>query len=97
MQTLKVGGHIYEIKHKRLTDAVAETEYDTATIYLHKDIVVQSIKESAFFHEIFHTCNSSFGQDGAEHGLIDSLAEQIYAVLIENNLLNTSRMFELTN
>ncbi len=91
MPKLKVGGHIYSIIIKEMPEGennLATTDYNTATITIDKTIMVQSIRESTFIHEIMHAMNSTFGYEGVEHGLLDSLAEQLYQVLKDNNLLN---------
>lgn len=91
MKKLKVGGHSYKVIVTKMPEGennLATTDYNTATITVDKTISVQSIRESTFIHEIFHTLNSTWGYTGTEHGLLDSLAEQLYFVLKENNLLN---------
>ena len=90
MKTIKVGGHEYTVVVKPIDKDgdLASCDYNTATITIDQTITVQTIRESAFLHEIMHACNSTFGYEGIEHGLLDSLAEQLYQVLKDNNLLN---------
>ena len=95
MKKLKVGGHWYTIRVKKLPASqndLAQCDYNKATITIDRKIIVKSIRESAFIHEFIHACNSTFGNDGIEHGLLDSLAEQIYQVLKDNNLLNQKQV-----
>lgn len=94
---LKIGGHLYKVVLKNLDkeNELASCDYNKATISIDKNIVIQSIKESALIHEILHACNSTFGYDGVEHGLLDSLAEQLYQVLKDNDLLNQKTLDKL--
>lgn len=89
MNTIKVGGHIYTVVLKELSSDkdLASCDFNTATISVDKSITVQSIRESAFIHELLHACNSTFGFEGVEHGLLDSLAEQLYQILKDNDFL----------
>lgn len=93
---MKIGGHNYLIKIAKLDDdKLAECDYDNATIFISNAIKIQTIKESALLHEILHACNSTFGQEGLEHGIIDSLAEQLYQALKDNKLLNQKEINNL--
>lgn len=92
---MKIGGHNYLIKIGKLDDKLAECDYDSATVYISNTIKIQTIKESALIHEILHACNSTFGQEGIEHALLDSLAEQVYQVFKDNNLLNQKEFDKL--
>lgn len=93
---MKIGGHNYLIKIGKLDeDKLAECDYDNAVIFISNAIRIQTIKESALIHEMLHACNSTFGQEGLEHGILDSLAEQLYQALKDNNLLNQKELDKL--
>ncbi len=85
-QTLKIGGHVWQVVFKKMDDKLGDTDWNTATITI-DDSLPQSMKESAFIHEIMHCCNSTLGDTDFGHSLLDSLAEQIYQVMSDNNLL----------
>lgn len=86
---LKIGGHEFIIK---LDKTLGERknllgECDTSDNIIVIDAnAVQSQQEATLIHEIFHALNTTY-DSGANHALMDSLAEQFYAVLKENNLL----------
>jgi hypothetical protein len=85
---LKIGGHVFKIEQKNLKGICGETDFVTSTISLRKDMV-KSMKESTLIHEIIcHAINSTFtGESHLAHAYMDSVAEQLYQVLKENNLL----------
>lgn len=78
--SLKVGGHIVKVREMRM-DSCGEFDRQTNTIVL-ADHLSQSQRESTFFHELFHVLNNEL-----DHALLDSLAEQLYQVFSDNNLL----------
>jgi len=94
---LKIGGHEFNLVIMELENELGRTDFNTSTICIDKDISVQSVKESTLLHEIIHACNSTFGDERLEHALIDSLAEQLYQVLSDNNLLNKEELKRITN
>lgn len=87
---LKIGGHHYKVvltdSHKHLEGALACIDEIEGTIYL-DNRPPKSIIESSLIHEILHALNSTLGESEIGHSLIESLSEQIYAVLTVNNLL----------
>jgi len=84
---LKIGGHIFKIDYsKELENENGKTEWKENTIYLCKTLP-QDQKESTLIHEIIHCCNTSIGDTNSHHAIIDSLAEQLYQVFKDNNLL----------
>ncbi len=86
---LKIGGHQYTINVASMPeDELGACDYNKATITIDSNITEQSIKESTLIHEILHACNSTFWHSGIEHGLLDSISEQLYQVLKDNNMLN---------
>lgn len=82
---LKIGGHL-------VTVFLDTTKFETDDKCGHADankneIVIdsnlsQSQQESTLLHEILHFINAPL-----DHALLDSLAEQLYQVLKDNNLL----------
>lgn len=85
-QTLKIGGHIYKIEIKEMKDC-GECDYANNTISLNKDHA-QSQQEATLIHEIFHAINANFDESSISHMLLESLSQQFYQVLKDNNLLN---------
>jgi len=83
---LKIGGHVYKIVFKE--DPVADGEECPAYIDDERmEIVLGSkagwtVREASLLHEALHAMNASL-----DHALLDSLAEQIYQMLKENDML----------
>jgi hypothetical protein len=65
-------------------DDAGQANRDKNEILLRADLARSQI-ESALFHEILHHHNCSL--EDTYHGLLDSLAEQLYQVLSLNHLL----------
>lgn len=85
--SLKIGAHHFKvITNEENPSALGETDWEKGTIKIDAS-VIQSVKEATLIHEIFHVMNSTLGGQQYGHALIDSLSEQFYAVLKENNLL----------
>lgn len=84
--SLKIGAHTYTIVRAQLNDKLGETDHSACTITLHNDLT-DSALGSTLLHEVFHACNSTMGESAMGHALLDSLAEQLYAVLANNGLL----------
>lgn len=81
MQHLKIGGHDYTLIFSPTMEELGKTIYNDRIIMINKD-ADRSIQESTLIHEILHALNSQL-----DHTLLDSLAEQLYQVLKDNNLL----------
>lgn len=88
--SLKVGAHTYKVvltdREEDLDGATGCMSDDEATIWIDKRCP-RSVQESTLIHEILHCMNSTLGESEFGHALIDSLSEQFYQVLTENNLL----------
>lgn len=83
---LRLGGHDITVDCSiELQGADGEWNPKTNTINI-CSALAQSQKESALIHEIMHVMNAVFNQ-GVEHLLLDSLANQLYAALKDNDLL----------
>lgn len=83
-KTLKIGGHTIKViieKRKLETTAWAHADKGKNEIVLDGGLP-QSQMESTLIHEILHLINNPL-----DHALLDSLAEQLYQVLKDNNLL----------
>ena len=81
---VKIGAHIVKVREIEMVDDTAcsgDTQYVSGEIRLNKALA-QSRKESTLIHEAMHHINTTL-----DHELLDSLSEQIYAFLKENNLL----------
>ena len=82
---VKIGGHLVTVKFDNLKDANGEFDWNTNTISLEKDLPDDQ-KQSAFIHECLHAMNSSWGDGDFGHALLDSLSEQIYQLLRDNDI-----------
>lgn len=85
--SLKIGAHevkvvVTEHWKTREGDLYAEWIPHENTIYIAND-VSETMQFSSFIHEIFHVMNATL-----DHALLDSLAEQISQVLLENGLID---------
>jgi len=82
---LKIGAHELEVCIQKEFGGSDESDgsldLDAGKIYI-KSTIIESKQESTLFHEIMHCLNSEL-----DHTLLDSLAEQIYSTLKENDML----------
>ena len=69
-----------KVKYKKLEN-LGEADYEHGVIYLKRGMT-RDAKEATLVHEIFHMLNTTMS-----HKVLDSLAEQWYAVLKENDML----------
>lgn len=81
---LKIGGHVYKIvlRDDDFHGADGRTDNKTGTIFIDKTLK-DTTQFSTLLHEITHVLNSEI-----DHALMDSLAEQLFQVLYDNQLLN---------
>jgi len=80
--TLKIGAHLYTLKFvSEGMDDAGQTDRAKNEIILNSSYPEDQL-EATLIHEIFHAINNELN-----HVILDSLAEQFYAVLHENNLL----------
>lgn len=77
---LKIGAHIFAVIRKDIPKC-GETDYCKQTIVLDEQLY-GTMLDVTLIHEILHVCNSEL-----DHTLLDSLAQQIYAVLHDNGML----------
>ena len=81
---VKIGGHILKVRELEFADdenLCADNSYVQNEIRINKKLP-QSQKEATLIHEAMHTMNTTM-----EHCLLDSLSEQLYQFLKDNNLL----------
>ena len=82
---LKIGGHIYKVVFQKQTDLAendcGKTDRAKGIIAIDTNLI-QSEKEATLIHEIIHIINAEYKEVE-----VDFLAQAIYAVLKENNLL----------
>jgi hypothetical protein len=80
---LKIGGHEYTVRLLEgwQEEVMANEDSNKNQITIDSDLT-QSRQESKLIHEIFHVMNCAI-----DHALQDSLAEQLYQVLSDNDLL----------
>jgi hypothetical protein len=84
---LKIGAHTYKIVSSMTSDSLAgQTDRIRHEILIHKNLEPTE-KVSTLLHEVLHVCNSTMSATEYGHALVDSLAEQIASVLINNKLL----------
>jgi hypothetical protein len=86
--SLKIGGHTIKVSVEDLSKENIAGEFDSS-----KNLIriaaenTTSQQEATLFHEIFHVLNSEMGGEGYAHALLESLSQQIYAVLKDNDML----------
>ena len=86
-KTLKIGGHTVKVVQEKLRGEPFNGCWEANKNQITIDVeLAQSQKESVLIHEVLHVLNSTLGS-GMGHNFMDSLAEQIYQVLIDNKLL----------
>lgn len=92
MKTLKVGGHTYELMLEPNKDGdCGEVDYVASTITINPDMQL-SMRTATLIHEALHAMNPTLGEEHLGHALLDSLAEQLYHFLSENELLDQVRL-----
>lgn len=83
---VKIGGHKFKIVQKEMEDC-GETDFHEGIITINKNMP-QSIKESTLIHEVLcHCLNTTFGDKKGVHEALDGMSEQMYAFLVDNNML----------
>ena len=88
--TLKIGGHTVKVVQTKMEDNPQSLmgKFDTTRNILTIDAeLVQSQKEVTLFHEILHAINTEWDNQINGHALLESIAQQLYQVLSDNNML----------
>lgn len=84
---LRIGGHTITIKEVDISTG-ASAEWDIYKNEIRIDPTLpQSQKEAGLIHEIFHVLNQVMTIDNSFHATLESLSEQLYQVLSDNNML----------
>lgn len=86
---LKIGGIVYQVKiidDLELDGEDGETNRFRNDIRINK-LLPQEQKEATLIHEIMHCLNSQIVEEKLGHLFLESLAQQFYQVLKDNNLL----------
>lgn len=82
---VKIGGHWIDVVFEHLENQNANFDWELNRITI-SDRLTPDNAESAFIHECLHAMNSSWGDGDFGHALLDSLAEQIYQLLSDNDI-----------
>lgn len=87
-KTVKIGGMVYDV---RITNEWPNHDFDDGETFYDKQVgnvifiredLSQEAKEITLFHEALHAMNSTMN-----HEFLDSLTEQLYQFLKDNQLL----------
>ena len=86
-KTIKIGGHLISIdQNQEIEDAAGDWNARKNLIRIDKHLPM-SQKEATLIHEIFHAMNYTFADEPVAHALLESLSEQWYQVLSDNDML----------
>lgn len=83
---IKIGGHIVKVDCSKELEGCNGKAISCKNVIEICKTVVQSQRESILLHEVFHFLNPTF-DDGDRHAVMDSVVEQFYQVLVDNNML----------
>ena len=81
---LKIGGHIFEVRLTDDIDDCGNTDVMGNVLRLNKKLPPDQ-QGATLLHEIMGACNTTMHDK--QHELLDSLAEQMFQVLADNNML----------
>lgn len=88
--SLKIGAHIFTIRTADLEKQCGLTDSVKQTITIDSQ-VTGTMLVATLIHEVFHVMNSEL-----DHALLDSLAQQLTQVLLDNDLLKLAEEAPLT-
>lgn len=77
---VKIGAHWYKIVYV-VADECGSIDREKMCIFINP-AYSKDTQEATFFHEVLHGINNEL-----DHTVLEGLAEQLYAVLVENKLL----------
>lgn len=84
---VRIGGHTFKVVLEKFKEQENMGSCDfTKNIITIDANMPQDQKEATFIHEAMHAMNTTLGS-GMGHIMLDSLAEQMYQFLSDNNLL----------
>lgn len=86
-ERVKIGAHWIDIVFKEMegNDGMYESHLNRITI---DPTLPPSQQCATFFHEVLHACNPTMDDTNTYgHALLASLAEQLYQVFSDNNIL----------
>ena len=87
-ERLKIGGHEVRVSIESLEKEDCAGDFDqTKNLIRIAAEHTTSQQEATLIHEIFHVLNSELGGSGYPHALLESLSQQWYAVLKDNDML----------
>lgn len=83
---IKIGAHLINIEVCEIPGG-HDGEYcnEINTIKINQKLPPDQ-QEATLIHEILHACNAVIGESEIFHALLDSLSEQLYQVLKDNQL-----------
>ena len=81
---LKIGAHRFKVRFTGDIEDCGDVDLAKNEIRIKLSQPVDQ-QGATFIHEIMGACNSTFHDK--DHALLDSLSEQLYQVLSDNNLL----------
>lgn len=85
---LKVGGHIITVDASKDLGEDLNGDFDTEKLLIRiSSALPKSMQGATLVHEVFHALNPAFDNDPIGHALLESLSEQWYQVLSDNNML----------
>ena len=78
---VKIGAHKYKIVFVDTLDGDGNLDREKGIIYINKNLI-ETEKIETFFHEVIHAMNGEL-----DEVIIESLAQQLTAFLIENKII----------
>lgn len=87
---LKIGGHQFVVIEKDLGDSkdLGQTDFSKGVISIETDMP-ETVKWSTLIHEVMHVMNPTLDSSDLGHSVMESLSEQLYQVLKDNELICT--------
>lgn len=86
-KTVKIGGHTIKVEIKKLRGGIdGESDTSTNTISIEEGLP-PSQRGATFIHEALHMMNATWSEYREGHIFLESLSQQIYQFLADNNLL----------
>lgn len=93
---MKIGCHEISIKYEELESDNASFDWNTNTITISSKLPPDQMF-SALIHEWLHVCNSTLDSDTMGHALLDSIAEQLAQIMLDNKVVDKRFIKSLKN